>query len=57
MFDYAHKMQLAVSDLGRRAGLKAGAGVLALIAAGFLLAALWTFLARTLDWVRSGRRW
>ncbi|MRX51252.1 phage holin family protein [Paracoccus sp. S-4012] len=50
MFDYARKMQLAVSDMGRRAGLKAGAGVLGLIAAGFLLAALWTLLARTFGW-------
>lgn len=50
MFDYARKLQLAASDLGRRVGLKAVAGVLAAIAAGFLIAALWTFLARTLDW-------
>lgn len=50
MFDYARKMQLAASDLGRRAGLKAGAGVLGLIAAGFLIAALWTLLARTFGW-------
>ncbi|AXC50388.1 phage holin family protein [Paracoccus suum] len=50
MFDYARKMQLAVQDMGRRAGLKAGAGVVALLALGFLLAALWTFLARNLGW-------
>lgn len=54
MFDYARKMQLAASDLGRRAGLKAGAGVAALIAAGFLLAALWTFLAHHLGWGSLG---
>lgn len=50
MFDYARKMQLAVGDAGRRVALKAAAGVVALIGAGFLLAALWTFLADTLDW-------
>lgn len=50
MFDYARKMQLAVSDAGRRVALKAAAGVVALIGAGFLLAALWTFLADNLDW-------
>ena len=50
MFDYARKMQLAASDLGRRAGMKAAAAVAALIAAVFLLMALWTFIARTLDW-------
>ena len=50
MFDYARKMQLALSDAGRRVALKAAAGVVALIGAGFLLAALWTFLARNLGW-------
>lgn len=50
MFDYARKMQLAVQDIGRRAGLKAGAGVLALLGLGFLLAALWTLLARNFGW-------
>lgn len=50
MFDYVRKLQLAVSDMGRRVGLKAAAGVVALVAAGFLIAALWTFIARTLEW-------
>jgi hypothetical protein len=50
MFDYAHRMQLAVSDLGRRVAYKAVAAVLALVAAGFLIAALWTLFARTFDW-------
>lgn len=50
MFDYARKLQLAASDMGRRIGLKAVAGVLAAIAAGFLIAAFWTFLARNLGW-------
>ena len=50
MFDYARKLQFAASDMGRRLGLKAVAGVLAAIAVGFLIAALWTFLARNLGW-------
>lgn len=50
MFDYARNMQLALSDMGRRAGLKAGAGAAILIGAGFLLAALWTWLAHHLGW-------
>lgn len=50
MFDYASKMQLALSDAVRRVAIKAIAGVVALIGAGFLLAALWTFLARKLGW-------
>lgn len=50
MFDYARNMQLALTDIGRRAAMKAGAGVVMLIGAGFLIAALWTFLADTLDW-------
>ena len=50
MFDYAHKMRLAVSDKGRRAGLKAAAGAVAVIAVGFLLAGLWSFLAHHLGW-------
>lgn len=54
MFDFARNMQLAVSDMARRAGLKAGAGVVALIGAGFLLAALWTFLADHLGWGSMG---
>lgn len=54
MFDYARNMQLALSDAGRRAGMKAAAGVVALIGAGFLLAALWTFLAYHLHWGSLG---
>ncbi|WP_312530397.1 phage holin family protein [Paracoccus sp. (in: a-proteobacteria)] len=50
MLDYAHKMRLAVSDATRRVSLKAGAGVIVLIGAGFLLAALWTWLADHLQW-------
>lgn len=48
MFDYASKMQLALSDAGRRVAYKAIAGVVAIIGTGFLLAAFWTFLARNL---------
>lgn len=46
MLDYARRLRLAVSDAGRRAGLKAAAGALIAVAAGFLVAALWTLLAR-----------
>nr|WP_111300903.1 phage holin family protein [Paracoccus saliphilus] len=50
MFDFARKVKLALGDTARRAALKAGAGVLGLIAGGFLLAALWSFLATELGW-------
>ncbi|MFD1881524.1 phage holin family protein [Paracoccus pacificus] len=45
-------MKLALADTARRTGIKAAAGVVAAIGAGFLIAALWTFLARReyLDW-------
>ncbi|MDP5308068.1 phage holin family protein [Paracoccus spongiarum] len=45
MFDYAQKLQLAVSDAGRRLGMKAAAGVVVAVALGFLIAALWSWLA------------
>ncbi len=50
MFAYTRNMQLALSDKLRRAGLAAGAGVVLALAAGFLLAALWSFLAHNLRW-------
>ncbi|WP_199260607.1 phage holin family protein [Paracoccus binzhouensis] len=50
MFDYARNLQLALADRLRRAGLAAGAGAVLLVAAGFLLAALWTWLAHYLHW-------
>ncbi|CAM3234637.1 phage holin family protein [Paracoccus nototheniae] len=50
MFDFARRIQLAVGDTARRAALKAAAGLAGLIGAGFLLAALWSFLATELDW-------
>ena len=36
MFDYARNMQLALSDAGRRVALKAAAGVVIALGAGFL---------------------
>lgn len=54
MFDYARNMQLALSDAGRRVAMKAAAGAVFALAAGFLLAALWTFLARNLGWGSLG---
>lgn len=50
MFDYARNMQLALSDAGRRIALKAAAGIVIAIGAGFLIAALWSFLAWNLGW-------
>ena len=50
MFDYARNMQLALADTGRRVAFKAAAGIVALLGAGFLIAALWTFLADNLGW-------
>lgn len=44
MFDYVNKLQLALGDKARRTGLKIGAGVVVLIGAGFLTAALWSWL-------------
>lgn len=54
MFAYTSKLQLALSDKMRRAGLAAGAGVVLVIGAGFLLAALWTYLAHHLGWGSLG---
>ncbi len=50
MFDYARNLKLAAQDTGRRVAIKAAAGGAVVLGAGFLLAALWTFLARTLGW-------
>ncbi|WP_028714202.1 phage holin family protein [Paracoccus sp. J55] len=54
MFDYTRNLQLALTDRLRRAGLGAGAGLALLIGAGFLLAALWTWLADHLGWGALG---
>lgn len=50
MFDYARNMKLALADTMRRSALKAAAGVVMALGAGFLLAALWSFLATELGW-------
>lgn len=50
MFDYARNMKLAVQDTLRRSALKAAAGGVMLIGIGFLLAALWSYLATELGW-------
>lgn len=50
MLDYTRRMRLSLSDKIRRAGISAGAAIVALIGMGFLLAALWTWLAHELDW-------
>lgn len=50
MFNYTRNLQLAASDMARRLSLKAGAGVIIALGLGFLLAALWTFLAHNLKW-------
>ena len=50
MFDYARNLKLAAQDTGRRVAIKAAAGGAVMLGVGFLLAALWTFLARTLGW-------
>lgn len=54
MFDYARHMQLALGDIARRSALKAAAGVVALIGAGFLLAAFWVLLADHFGWGSLG---
>lgn len=50
MLDVTRRFHLALSDLGRRAGLMAGAGLAGLVGGGFLLAALWSWLAHGLHW-------
>ncbi len=50
MLNVSRRFHLALSDLGRRAGLMAGAGLALLVGAGFLLAALWSWLAHGLGW-------
>ncbi|RNF35802.1 hypothetical protein [Paracoccus methylarcula] len=50
MFDYTRRLQLALGDLLRRSAMKTVAGVVIAIGAGFLIAALWTWLANGLGW-------
>ncbi|WCR11904.1 phage holin family protein [Paracoccus stylophorae] len=50
MFDYAQRLQLALGDVVRRSALKVIAGVVLAVAVGFLLAALWSWLAHGLGW-------
>jgi vacuolar-type H+-ATPase subunit H len=50
MLDYGRNLRLAMTDRVRRAGLIAGAGAALIVAAGFLLAALWSWLAHSLHW-------
>lgn len=50
MWDVNRRFHLALSDLGRRAGLAVAGGVLMAVGAGFLLAALWSWLAHGLGW-------
>jgi len=50
MFDFARNAKLALGDVARRAALKGVAGFVAVLGAGFLIAALWSFLATELGW-------
>lgn len=50
MFDYVQKLQLALTDTARRSAMKAVAGLVLAVGAGFMLAALWTWLAYDLMW-------
>ncbi len=50
MFDFARNAKLALTDKARRAALKGAAGLVAAVGLGFLIAALWSYLATELDW-------
>jgi hypothetical protein len=50
MLDYAQRLQLALGDIARRSVLKVVAGVVLAVAVGFLIAALWSWLASGLGW-------
>ncbi|WP_405405517.1 hypothetical protein [Paracoccus sp. Ld10] len=50
MFDFARRVQEAAGDTVRRTAIKAVAGVTGLVAAGFLTAALWSWLATEMEW-------
>ncbi|RMC31009.1 phage holin family protein [Paracoccus alkanivorans] len=50
MFDYTRRLQLALGDALRRSTMKIVAGVVIAAGAGFLVAALWIWLAYGLEW-------
>lgn len=50
MFDYVNRLQLALGDTARRTGMKIVAGVILGVGFGFLVAALWSWLATELGW-------
>lgn len=54
MFNYTRNMQLALTDKLRRAGFAGVAGLMFLVGAGFLIAALWVWLADHLGWGALG---
>ena len=54
MFNYTRNMQLALTDKLRRAGFAGLAGLMFLVGAGFLIAALWVWLADHLGWGALG---
>lgn len=53
MFDYVQKLQLALTDTARRSAMKVVAGLVLAVGAGFLLAALWSWLTYDLMWGAS----
>lgn len=50
MFDYTRRLQLALGDTARRTAMKVVAGLVIAVGVGFLLAALWSWLAYGLGW-------
>ncbi|MFV0292985.1 MAG: phage holin family protein [Paracoccus sp. (in: a-proteobacteria)] len=49
MYDYVNQMQLALGDKARRAALKAGGAITMMIGTGFLIAAIWNWIAWYLE--------
>lgn len=50
MFNYTRRLKLAVGDTVRRSVLRIVAGAVIAVGAGFLIAALWSWLAIGLGW-------
>lgn len=50
MIDFIQRLQLALGDVARRSALKVVAGIVLAVGAGFLVAALWSWLAHGLGW-------